>query len=275
VPKAPGDPAGIWELSRIAVPLPTILPSYNQIGFDSLHFLIGLVEGDGANHAVAWVVGARLAEGENRTVVDPATRVLFPLEVTHDGGLVTFANGGGFAIEFNAIRIPFDFFRLATRVDGRGVALASPALNVLTPCAGITFYGPFFRQLGYCNPDTDVLTSFGGTELAPLGDGVQQAPAGVGTVTFAATAEGVTATLADSTLRPDVHSVALLLVDAATGRPISLDYGFTTTRTTTPEGAVAGVRVPFAPGQVAGDVRAYLMVDAYPAVRGLVTIPGA
>jgi hypothetical protein len=220
-------------------------------------------------------VGARLAEGENRTVVDPATRVLFPLEVTHDGGLVTFANGGGFAIEFNAIRIPFDFFRLATRVDGRGVALASPALNVLTPCAGITFYGPFFRQLGYCNPDTDVLTSFGGTELAPLGDGVQQAPAGVGTVTFAATAEGVTATLADSTLRPDFHSVALLLVDAATGRPISLDYGFTTTRTTTPEGAVAGVRVPFAPGQVAGDVRAYLMVDAYPAVRGLVTIPGA
>src|SRR5262249_58291024 len=42
VPAAPGDPAGIWEMSRLAAPLPTILPSYNQIGFDSLHFLIGL-----------------------------------------------------------------------------------------------------------------------------------------------------------------------------------------------------------------------------------------
>ena len=35
VPAAPGDPAGVWELYRIAAPLPTILPSYNQIGFDS------------------------------------------------------------------------------------------------------------------------------------------------------------------------------------------------------------------------------------------------
>jgi len=275
VPAAPGDPAGIWEVSRIAVPLPTILPSYNQIGFDSIHYLVGLVEGDGANHAVAWVVGARLAEGENRTVVDPPTRVLFPLEVTYDGGLTTFANGGGFAIEFNAIRIPFDFFRLATRVDARGAAVTSPALNVLAPCAGITFYGQFFRQLGYCNPDTDVLTAFGGTELAPLGDGIQQPPSGVGAVAFSADAAGVTATLTGSSVRPDAHSVALLLVDATSGRPISLDYGFTTTRTIAGDGTVATVRVPVTAAQAGGEVRAYLMVDAYPAARGQVTIPAA
>jgi outer membrane protein assembly factor BamB len=275
VPAAPGDPAGIWEVSRIAVPLPTILPSYNQIGFDSIHYLVGLVEGDGANHAVAWVVGARLAEGENRTLVDPATRVLFPLEVTYDGGLTTFANGGGFAIEFNAIRIPFDFFRLSTRVDANGAAVASPALNVLAPCAGITFYGQFFRQLGYCNPDTDVLTAFGGTELAPLGDGVQQPPSGVGAVTFAADAAGVTATLTGSALRPDAHSVALLLVDSTSGRPISLDYGFTTTRTTASDGTAATVRVPVTAAHASGDLRAYLMVDAYPAARGQVTIPAS
>jgi hypothetical protein len=275
VPAAPGDAAGIWEVSRIAVPLPTILPSYNQIGFDSIHYLVGLVEGDGANHAVAWVVGARLAEGENRTVVDPATRVLFPLEVTYEGGLATFANGGGFAIEFNAIRIPFDFFRLATRIDAHGAAVTSPALNVLAPCAGITFYGQFFRQLGYCNPDTDVLTAFAGAELAPLGDGVQQPPPGVGTVAFTADAVGVSATLTGSTLRPDAHSVALLLVDAASGRPISLDYGFTTARTTTDGGAVETVRVPVTAHQAPGSLRAYLMVDAYPAARGDVTIPAS
>ena len=50
VPAAPGDPAGVWELSRLAAPLPTILPSYNQIGFDSLHYLVGLVEGDAHGH---------------------------------------------------------------------------------------------------------------------------------------------------------------------------------------------------------------------------------
>ena len=218
VPAAPGDPAGIWELSRLAAPLPTILPSYNQIGFDSLHYLVGLVEGDSTGRAVAWVVGGRLTEGENRTVVDPGTRVLFPLEVTHDGGLLTFEGRGGFSIEFNAIRIPFSLFRVATRVDGAGNALDSPAINALTPCAGITFYGPFFQQLGYCNPDTDILNAFGGAELAPYEGGVQSAPAGVGTIAFAADAGGITATLTGSSLRPETHSVAIALVDAATGR---------------------------------------------------------
>ncbi len=275
VPGAPGDPAGVWELSRLAAPLPTILPSYNQIGFDSLHYLVGLVEGDGAGHAIAWVVGGRLTDGENRTAVDPATRVLFPLEVRHDGGLLTLANQGGFAIEFNAIRIPFALFRIATRIDERGAALTSPAINALTPCAGITFYGQFFQQLGYCNPDTDLLDAFGGAELAPYGTGVQEAPAGVGTVEFAADSTGVTATLAGTTLRADMRSVSLLLVDTTSGRPVSLDYGFTTTRTLAPDGTIASVRVPVPAGQVTGALRAYLMVDAYPAARGVVTVPGS
>src|SRR5258706_121032 len=69
VPSTPGDPAGVWELYRIAAPLPTILPSYNQIGFDSLHYLLGLVEGGSPGHAVAWVVGGKLAAGSNTTVL--------------------------------------------------------------------------------------------------------------------------------------------------------------------------------------------------------------
>ncbi len=66
VPKYAGDPAGGWDLYRLAAPLPTILPSYNQIGFDSIHCLIGLVEG-GDRRAVGWVVGGRVADaGESR-----------------------------------------------------------------------------------------------------------------------------------------------------------------------------------------------------------------
>jgi outer membrane protein assembly factor BamB len=273
VPSAPGDPAGVWELSRLAAPLPTILPSYNQIGFDSIHYLIGLVESTADGQAVGWVVGARLAEGANRAVVDPATRVLFPFTVRHDGGLLTFSNEGGFAIEFNAIRIPFELLRIATRIDGAGRALASPAINALTPCAGITFYGPFFQQLGYCNPTTDILNVFGGAELAPHEDGVGAAPSGVGAVAFAADAMGITATLTGSALRPDTQAVGILLVDAASGRPVSLDYGFTTERTANPDGTLATVRVPYTRSALPSAVRAYLMVDTYPAVREAVTLP--
>jgi outer membrane protein assembly factor BamB len=271
-PAAAGDPAGVWELYRIAAPLPTILPSYNQIGFDSLHYLIGLVEGGAPGHAIAWVVGGKLAEGSNTTVVDPATKVLFPLQVTNDGGALTFV-GTGFAIEFNLIRLPFEFFRIATRVDAQGNALASPALNVSAVCSGITFYGQFLQQLGFCNPQTDVLTVFGGAEMQRHGSGVQTPPTGVGTVDFAASATGVTATLTGTALRADTQSVALLLLDAATGTPIPLDYGFTTARTIGPTGLVETVTVPFGTVTPPASVRAYLMVDAYPAAVQTLPVP--
>ena len=75
----------------MAAPLPTILPSYNQIGFDSLHYLIGLVEGDAPATPSRGSSARKLAEGSNTTVVDPATRVLFPFQVTYDGGALTLA----------------------------------------------------------------------------------------------------------------------------------------------------------------------------------------
>ena len=57
MPKTTRDPSGVLELYRIAVPYPTVMPSYNQIGFDSLHDLVGVVEGTGA-HAIGWLDGA-------------------------------------------------------------------------------------------------------------------------------------------------------------------------------------------------------------------------
>ena len=272
VPGEPGDPAGTWELYRLAAPLPTILPSYNQIGFDSIHYLIGLVAGTG-NSAIAWVVGAKLAEGENRTVIDATTRVLFPLQVAYDGGLLTLINESGFSIEFNHLRLPFDFFRIATRLDEHGAALESPRLNVLAVCSGITFYGVFLRALGFCNPQTDVLDVFGGAELRPYQDGIVLPPAGVGTVSFAAQSGAVTATLAGSTLPADSHRLGILLIDALTGLPVSLDYGYLTEQTADDAGNLATVSVTFTRDHVPDQVRAYLMVDTYPAAVSTFTIP--
>jgi hypothetical protein len=215
------------------------------------------------------VVGARLAAGENRTEIDPSTRVLAPFAVRHDGGLITFENADGFSIEFNRIRIPFDLFRMATRIDATGRALASPTLDVFAVCGGITFYGQFLRQLGFCNPQTDLLAVFGGAELAPFGTGVQTAPAGVGTVTFARDAGAIRATLAGTALRPDTQVVSVLAIDAATGVALPLDYGYATVRTTHPDGTLATVRVPWGTVTPPAALRAYLMVDAYPAARGM------
>ena len=74
-PLAPGT---AWEVSRLALPLPTILPSYNQIGFDSLHYLVGIVESDATGGASpGWP--APSSTPTTSTVIDPATQALFPL----------------------------------------------------------------------------------------------------------------------------------------------------------------------------------------------------
>ncbi len=87
------------------------------------------------------------------------------------------------------------------------------------------------------------------------------------------TPAGVTATLTGSTLRPDAHSMGILLVDATTGVPVSLDYGFATTRTTNPSGAIETVGIPFGTTPPPATVRAYLMVDAYPAATDTLPHP--
>jgi len=262
VADAPGDPTGIVELYRIAAPLPTILPSYNQIGFDSIHYVIGLVE-EGEN-VIAWGVGGTLNE-QGDTVINPSSIVRFPLVFEWEDGLLTMINREGFTIEFNGFPLPFQFFRVATTLDGEGNSAHSPWLNAKTICEEITFYGPFLDLLGFCNAETGLLDAVGGAEFRPFGDGVQEAPAGVGEVAWSRNATSVVATLTNTALRAEEHNFGILILDDATGVPVGLNYTFYTE--TFPEtGPVQTVTLDLSEvDDVPDGLRAYLMVDAYPA----------
>ena len=272
IPTQPGDPAGVFELSRLSLPLPTILPSYNQIGFDSLRYLIGFVEGTGAK-ATAWMAGGKLLPGATDAVIDPATQTLLPLVVDYQSGLVTLANTSGLTVAVQNVNIPLSTFRISAHLAADGTSAAGAHLSGSTVCGQIPTYGAFLEQLGFCNPQTDTLTVFGGANFAPYGSGTAVAPAGVGTVAFSATASAVTATLTGSSLMLADHVAAVLLIDAATGDPVTLSYGPATTRTATPDGAIATVSVPINGQTVPKQLRVYLMIDTYPAARGDVTLP--
>lgn len=263
VASAPGEQTGIVELYRIAAPLPTILPSYNQIGFDSIHYLIGLVEG-GPDEFIAWGVGGTL-DGEGSTIVNPLSRVRFPLVFRWDDGLLTMINEEGFTIEFNGFPLPFQFFRVATTLDAEGNALHHPWLNAKTICQDITTYGVFLDLLGFCNVETGLLDAVGGADFRPHADGRQTAPSGLGTVDLARTADAITATLTGATLQSEEHNFGILALDADTGVPVGLNY---TARTEhAPEaGTVHTVTLDLADVEkVPTRLRVYLMVDAYPA----------
>jgi len=272
IPAAPGDDSAIFEVSRIAAPMPTILPSYNQIGFDSIHYLVGLVEGT-PGQAIAWGIGAIPAGPGGETIVDPASNVRFALEVRYDGGAITMINEEGFTIEFNGFPLPFESFRLSTRVDPMGVADASPTLTAQVVCGEIDFYGEFLQRLGFCNPTTDILLAWGASDLRPHLSGTQSAPSGLGTVAIAATSTTVTATYTGSSLVADEHNFGILLLDTATGRPVRVDYVNGTEQTAAAGGEVDTVTLTFEAGEITGEVRAYALVDAYPAAVETLTVP--
>lgn len=269
VAEAPGDPTGIVELYRLAAPLPTILPSYNQIGFDSIHYVIGLVERN-QDDIVAWGIGGTLDQDGN-TIVNPSSEVRFPLVFRWDDGLLTMINEEGFTIEFNGFPLPFRFFRVATTLDAEGTAIHSPWLNAKAICDEITFYGVFLEALGFCNIETGLLDAVGGAEFRAFGDGIQNAPSGIGAVSFELDGSAVRATLAGSSLQAEEHNFGLLALDASSGVPMGLNYTFSTS-TISDTGTVQSVELDLSGVESVPDsLRVYLMVDAYPAA--VATLP--
>jgi outer membrane protein assembly factor BamB len=269
VPTAAGQAASAFELYRLAAPLPAILPSYNQIGFDSMSFVGGFVEGT-PERAIAWIVGGTHA-ADGSTVVDPATRSMFPVTVTSRGDLVTMENRGAFALEALALRITFDRFLLSTRLDGSGAAAVTPTVHVSTPCAGIDFYGAFLRRLGFCNATTDALTVTAATLFRRWGDGgLTQPVATAGEVAFRREPGRVVATLAGGSLRAGEHAVGLLLVDEATGAPVLTGYGLDTRVIADGAGVVSEVRLDTSGRALPAAMRVYLMVDVSAVASGRV-----
>jgi hypothetical protein len=271
VPQNPGDPAGLWQMSRLAAPLPTILPSYNQIGFDSHHFLIGLVEGNDTR-AIAYGLEVLPGPGDSLIAI-PETSAVMVFDVKYNQGRIDFENSKGFSMGIQGTTIPFNLFRIAGALDESGAAQKGATIQAVTTCEDIPFYGAFLQSFGFCNPDTDQLVAWGAVLLNPFKGGSQTAPTGLGSVSFSATASSLTATLTGSTLLAAEHTFGILLVDTATGSPVWMDYGKLLSRTVDGDGKPATVVLNFDRAKVPNQVRAYLMVDTYPAWRETVDIP--
>ncbi|MFH1470011.1 MAG: PQQ-binding-like beta-propeller repeat protein [Pseudomonadota bacterium] len=270
IPGAPGDTQGVWVLHGLAAPIPTILPSYNQIGFASLFYLVGLVEGDG-QHAVAWVIGAQPTGDTDLVAPDPATTTVFPMEVGWDEGLLTLSAPGGMAVEVMNFSIAFERFRVSSLLDEHGTSLDAPVVHVTTLCDAIPFYGAFLDTLGFCNPQTGALDVFGTAWLAPWDDPGAM-PADPGDVVFTV-ADGMLRAALGNALALADHRYALLAVDAATGSPLALEYQDATEVLDDGAGQVAGIQLDLEGVEAGTTLRVHLMIDTYPAASGEVEVP--
>jgi hypothetical protein len=259
------DPQSTYELKRLAVPLPTIMPSYNQIGFDSLHYLFRIVEQNGSK-GVAWMIGAMLPESQTTSVPDPATKAIFPLSVDLSADLATMQAPGGVKIQVSNFALPFQSFRVATKFAPGGDPSTYAEIAADAVCAKIDFYGPFLQQLGLCNSQTDILRALGVTNVERRTD--LPAPPPIGSAVFGMANGSITATLTGSMVRPSAQVASLLVIDAMTGDPVALDYAFKGTTTTNQDGTLATVSIPIGSVTLPPSMRVYVMVDTTAAAKG-------
>jgi hypothetical protein len=87
-------------------------------------------------------------------------------------------------------------------------------------------------------------------------------------VTFASSGDAITATVTGSSVQISQHLAAVLVVDASTGQPVTLEYGTGTTRTANSNGTLASVSVPTKGVTLPAQMEAFLMIDTTPAAQG-------
>jgi outer membrane protein assembly factor BamB len=262
------DPTATYEISRLSIPLPTVMPSYNQIGFDQLRYLLGTVEASGST-GVVWMVGGVTPAGKTEAIVDPTTQAIIPMSFSLAGDLATMTAAAGIEVTVTSFTLPFQSFRLALGFVPGGATSGTAELVGSAVCGNISFYGPFLEQLGLCNPQTDLIRVLGAANTSRRTD-LPPAPA-AGTVTFSSANGALTANVTGSSVKPSEHLAGLLAVDASTGQPVSLQSGTQTTRTTHADGTLASVSVPTKGATLPAQMRVYLMVDTTVGAKG--TLP--
>jgi hypothetical protein len=267
---------GALELSRLALPLPSLLPSVNQIGFDSYDLIAGTLA-KGGGHVLLWVIAART--GKNGVPqADPKGNFAFPLSGTYRGDEVLLnASQVNLQFSFGPVPIRSLDFRGELGSDGRFAPGASVYGQV--SCASVPNYSVYLYVAGVCNPG-DTLASYGtflsdgydkhgSANLKPkgvrVGDVTLQAPSAV------ADGEAVAQLRLDkgTRYRAGKHMASILLVDADTGEPVSLDYRALTAPVTDAKGNISEVHLRIPVGTLLPPhLRAYVIGDVYPLAVG-------
>ena len=225
-----------FRLTRLAFPLPALLTSVNQIGFDQYNLIVGALTikptGGGSGSILLWAVGAR--PGPNGAQqVDPHTTLTFPLAggYQHDSLLLQSQNT---TLTFSFGPVPAQ--RLVVRAQLSRSLVARPGADIYAEvsCPDVPFYGPLLPTLRLCN-NQDKLISNGTFVTSAYGSRgtANQRPRGLGVagVTLsgrppsAAGSAVATLTLARGAHYPAAnHLVSIVLTDAATGAPVGLNY---------------------------------------------------
>lgn len=264
IPVNPGDIATILQFGRLSAPNPSILPSFNQIGFESLRYHIGFVEGNG-NKAILWGIQAK--QSADSSIADPEMTGRFPLLFDYDGGLLTLSNEQGFLLDFNGSwEMPYEYYRLSTKADSTGKIIDKCSINAIANCDKIKFYRYFLKLMGMSDYKTGMMNISGGCDLRVL-DNNSKAPAEFKDVKFVLSEKQLAAIINGNKIKKTDYLFSILLIDISTGIPYKADYTNDTHIETDANGFVTKVFLTLNE-KLTKKYRAYLMINTYPVFKG-------
>ena len=271
------------EWTRLAAPIPTMLPSLNQIGFDYMDWLIGPVmvtapDASGRGKFILWATGAK-RNSDGQLSADPASDFAIPLNGRYQGPDFILQDQD-FPMAITGIKIPFNLFELRGRLGADGVT-SLPAAFADTDTLSIPTFGPYMVIAGLANNWYQKLLVSGTYVTRPYDGAANHALDGihVAGISFQPPAEKTPAKVtAEFLLDPGAtypakdHRAAILLVDPATAGAVYLDYLANLNTAADGNGNIKSVTLTIpSTVKLPASVQAYIMLDVYPAAMKIVS----
>lgn len=273
------DEVSALEWTRLAAPIPTMLPSLNQIGFDYMNWILGVAaqtppDADGRGKMVLWAIGGRRGE-DGILVPDPGSDFTLPLSGSYQNDAFILSNRG-FKLAVTGIPIPFNLFQLRGQLGQDGAIRPGAAVFADAKVLSIPTFGPLLVLAGLASNGWERLLAVGtyvarpydahgGANLRPPGlevAGIDYRPPtgrqdGLLTARFRL-APGA-ACLADR------HRPGLLLLDADRTEAVALDYHARLSRVADAASNLASVSLALPPGlELPARLQAVVLMDVFP-----------
>jgi outer membrane protein assembly factor BamB len=271
-----------FSISRLAIPLPPLLPSVNQIGFDSYDMIAGTLArtkpmGHRAGRVLLWVIGAR-RDRHGLLQPDPSGNFQFPLSGVYRRDTLALSSAD-LNLQFSFGAVPLRLFDIRGQIAPDLAMRPGTGLYSETTCSDVPNYSAQLRVAGVCNAQ-DTLAA-GGTLLTHrYGDrGATRKPKGVGlsSLTLIRPDPGspgsvvATLKLGRKARYPAARHVGSIVLVGPGGEVVPLDYRGQTSAAADSRGNLRQIRLALPPGtSLPSALRAYVILDVFPlAIRKL------
>jgi outer membrane protein assembly factor BamB len=265
-----------FTISRLAIPLPPLLPSVNQIGFDSYDMIAGTIarskaNRDGQGRLLLWVIGAR-RDRHGFLRPDPNGNFQFPLAGPYRRNTLDLGSQD-LSLQFSFGSVPLGLFDVRGQMRADLAMRPGAGIYSETTCADVPNYSAQLRIAGVCNAQ-DTLAASGTLLTGAYGShAANRRPGGVRLASLQLTPPGpndpgsavATLGLARGRRYPASKHVGSILLTGPGGEVVPLDYRNATSPVPDARGNLRAIQLTIPAGtQLPSRLRAYAILDVFP-----------